>query len=289
MADLLSDYQTEVQRLLHDANANYWSLTDLNDYINLARNHVVTDTGCLRTFQNTYVQPNTEFYAFGSIWAAVLTNAGSGYSSAPTVTITPVNLGSGATATATVNAAGAVTAVTINKAGSGYDQGATIAFSGGGGANAAATAYGLNSYTTDIVNLTVIWGSQRIPMANRAFTELNAIGRLWTQYRYRPGMWSIYSNGVYVAPVPDQLYQVEADTVVLPTPLAGATVGPLVAPWIEPVPYWAAYLAKLNEKQYEEAQSFKQLYYQQVAWANNIYTARMQSVYSDNANLDVDL
>lgn len=285
MADLLSDYETEVRRLLHDANANYWSNTDLDDYINQARNHVVTDTGCLRTLQSLYIQGGTEFYVFGGVWAAVLTNVGSGYTSAPTVTITGGG-GTGATATASINN-GTVSGVSIGNQGTGYTGAPTIAFSGGGGANAAATAYACLASTADIINFTVIWGSQRCLLQGAAWTELNAVGRLWTQYKYRPGMWSPYSNGAYVAPIPDQQYQVELDTVILPTALSGATTGPMVLPAIEAVPYWAAYLAKLNEKQYDEAQAFKQLYFQQINWANNIYTARMQSVYSGNANLDI--
>ena len=61
---------------------------------------------------------------------------GTGYTEAPTVTIT--GDGSGATATAQVSG-GAVTGIAITNPGSGYTS-ATVAFSGGGGADAAATA-----------------------------------------------------------------------------------------------------------------------------------------------------
>ena len=67
-------------------------------------------------------------------------DGGSGYTSAPTVTITNLEggSGSGCAATATVSG-GKVTAVTITNAGSGYNYGATVAFSGGNGTGAAAT------------------------------------------------------------------------------------------------------------------------------------------------------
>ena len=47
----LSTYITEVRRLLHDANANFYTDSQLTDYINSARERVVRDTGCLRTIQ----------------------------------------------------------------------------------------------------------------------------------------------------------------------------------------------------------------------------------------------
>jgi hypothetical protein len=72
----------------------------------------------------------------GTIDNVVVTAGGTGYTSAPTVTIS--GDGTGATATATVTA-GAVTAINITNPGSGYTY-VTIAFSGGAGANAAASA-----------------------------------------------------------------------------------------------------------------------------------------------------
>ncbi len=59
----------------------------------------------------------------GFVYAATVTSGGSGYSTAPAITIT--GNGTGATATATISN-GAVTAITITNAGSGYTTGATI-------------------------------------------------------------------------------------------------------------------------------------------------------------------
>lgn len=69
--------------------------------------------------------------------AITVSNGGSGYTSAPTVTLT--GDGSGAEATATV-LEGVVTAVTVTKGGYGYTSAPTVAFSGGGGTGAVATA-----------------------------------------------------------------------------------------------------------------------------------------------------
>jgi|SaaInlLV_10m_DNA_1039704.scaffolds.fasta_scaffold06684_2 hypothetical protein len=69
-----------------------------------------------------------------------LTNGGSGYSTAPTVSFSGGG-GSGATAVATINGSGVVDSVLITDPGKNYTSAPTVSFSGGGGSGAAATAY----------------------------------------------------------------------------------------------------------------------------------------------------
>jgi len=71
------------------------------------------------------------------VTSIAVTNGGSGYTSAPTVSIT--GSGNGATATATISG-GAVTAITVTNGGDGYSSAPTVSFTGGGGSSAAATA-----------------------------------------------------------------------------------------------------------------------------------------------------
>ena len=78
--------------------------------------------------------------ATSAIKAIVLTNAGNGYATAPTVDIPPPPSGGGgmqASAAASVTAIG-VTGVTITAPGKGYTSPPQVVFSGGGGAGAAA-------------------------------------------------------------------------------------------------------------------------------------------------------
>lgn len=70
------------------------------------------------------------------LYSITVTGLGSGYTSAPTVVITPAN---GATATATISG-GEVTAVSVILPGSGFTTAPAITFTGGGGTGAAATA-----------------------------------------------------------------------------------------------------------------------------------------------------
>lgn len=73
MSTTLGDYITECRRLLHDANANFYSDTELTDYVNMGRNRLVRDTGCLRTYQTTATVTNQEVYTFSTLPQGALT------------------------------------------------------------------------------------------------------------------------------------------------------------------------------------------------------------------------
>jgi hypothetical protein len=64
---ILSQYTTQVRRLLNDAQANYWSNDELRDYINEARRQVARDTLCVRLFQNGTLQAGQEQYEYTDV------------------------------------------------------------------------------------------------------------------------------------------------------------------------------------------------------------------------------
>ena len=78
--------------------------------------------------------------------SVTVTNGGSGYTSAPTVTFSG-GTGSGATGTASVTLDG-VSSVTVDAAGSGYTSAPSVSFTGGGGGSGAT---GTASLTLDAV------------------------------------------------------------------------------------------------------------------------------------------
>lgn len=84
----------------------------------------------------------TQLYGRDKVCTVVMTNNGSGYTSAPTVSLVGGG-GTNATGTPALAANGRIYGVYITDYGSGYTPGATfsVGFSGGGGAGAAATAY----------------------------------------------------------------------------------------------------------------------------------------------------
>jgi predicted RNA-binding protein with TRAM domain len=129
-------------------------------YGNIIRNNNISrnNTGIFVTsnlivtnhFENNYIGSNVQFGIndvglngtntgiFG-VNGYTITVPGSGYTSAPTVTITGGG-GAGATAYATINSAGAVNGIFFTNTGTGYTSAPTVTITGGGGSGATATA-----------------------------------------------------------------------------------------------------------------------------------------------------
>jgi hypothetical protein len=209
MSTTLSDYITSCRRLLHDANGNFYSDTELTDYINDARVRLVRDTGVFGWYQTTATVTNQETYTFSSL-----------------------------------------------------PQG---------------------SNTMDVINVNLIWGNTRIPLRYLPWTQFNAELRFWQNYSGRPIAFSMYGpTTFYVGPVPDQVYSMELDTVIMPSPLVNqADVDTIPDPWTTPVPFYACYKAKYKEQSYGEAEIFKQEYQRQAqSVLATTYTRRMPNPYS---------
>lgn len=115
------------------------TITSVDEAKAIARTSLVPDTS------NDAVIAQIDRTA-GTISVPSISNGGSGYTSAPTVTFAAAP-GSGTTATGTATVSGgAVTAITMTNVGAGYTSAPTITFSGGGGSSAAATAVVGSSY-----------------------------------------------------------------------------------------------------------------------------------------------
>jgi hypothetical protein len=93
------------------------------------------------TDKGLYTWNGTDLLAVGGVGQIGLTNRGSGYTSAPAVTISAPNQTNGvqATATATITA-NAVSSISITNGGSGYTSAPTVTITGGGGSGATAIA-----------------------------------------------------------------------------------------------------------------------------------------------------
>lgn len=148
----------------------------------------------------------------GEIDAITKTAGGSGYSSAPTVTIT--GDGTGASATATVSG-GAVTALTLNTAGFGYSF-AFVQFTGGGGSGATATAT-LGSTETDTLQSNV--ESQAISGTIDRI-EVSAIG---VDYTAGDSIISIIGDGTGATATPTINTRGEITSVTIVSPGTGYT------------------------------------------------------------------
>ena len=279
MAQTLQGYITQVRRLLHDANGNFYSDQQLTDYINAARERVVRDTGCLRTIQITQVPTtpvaggkNPYFWSAGGIAATgdfvvynifiyKVLNGGTFDANAPQY---PSGPNPYPPSTPFLNGT-----VTLQYAGPSEII------------NYACLPQGVN--TLDILNINLYWGNTRIPMRYLAWTDFNAQLRFWQNYIGRPIAFSVFGQGqIYISPVPDQVYTVELDTVILPTPLVNlADTDNIVDPYNTSVQYYAAYTAKYFEQSYGEAEIYKQQYDKHTqAVLVSTYTRRMPNPYS---------
>jgi hypothetical protein len=275
----LSSYLTEVQRLLHDANAVFWSTSELTDYINEARERVVRDTGCLRTLQIT----NTPLSSTGVVaipWSNGLTVT-AGQFIFSNIFIYQVITGGVLNSDAAPYPTGSATFPPSTPFTNGT---ATLQYSSNCEIiSLAALPNGIQ--TLDVLNVTLYWGNSRIPLRYLPWSNFNAQLRYWQNYVGRPICFSTYGQGqLYIAPVPDQSYSIEVDTVILPLPLSTNTpnaVDTIVDPYTTPVAFYAAYKAKYKEQSYGEAEIYKQEYAKHVqAVLNSTYTRRIPDPYS---------
>jgi hypothetical protein len=289
----LQSYLTDVQRLLHDANLNFYTQQQLTDYINSARERVVRDTGCLRQIvvtQTPTVQGGTPTawvantavtagsYVFSNIFIYQYQTSGTSSSTAPPYPSAATNNYTNyppstafADGTATLLYVGNCEIITYENLSSIL---ATMPLS---------TTTG--NTVLDIVNINLYWGNTRVPLDYLSWSDFNARLRFWQNYIGRPLAFSIYSqNRIYIGPVPDQIYQVEIDCVLLPNPLSLSTstaVDSINDPYSVAVKFYAAYLAKYYEQSFGEAEIYKQEYTKQISSIiNTIYTRRIPTIYS---------
>jgi hypothetical protein len=274
----LSSYITEVQRLLHDANAVFWSTSELTDYINDARERVARDTGCLRTLQITST-PISNTGVAASIWTAGATvNTGDFIFS--NIFIYQVTSGGVLGADAPPYPAASYTFPPSTPFTNGT---ATLQYSGPAEIIPFATL--TNGNTLDILNVTIYWGNSRIPLRYLPWSNFNAQLRYWQNYVGRPVCFSVYGqNTIYIGPVPDQAYVVEIDSTILPSSLSSTNpnvTDQITDPYTTPVAFYAAYKAKYKEQSYGEAEIYKQEYLKQVnAVLNSTFTRRIPDPYS---------
>ena len=275
----LNSYITEVQRLLHDANAVFWSTSELTNYINDARERVARDTGCLRTLQISQTPISstgvgaTQWaqglavtageFVFNNIFIYQVTGSGVLGTSAP-----PYPSGANVFPPSTPFTDGT----------------ATLQYSGPAEIIPFSTLS--TGQTLDILNITLYWGNSRIPLRYLPWSNFNAQLRYWQNYVGRPVCFSVYGQSqIYISPVPDQSYVIEIDTTILPTPLTqdnANAVDPINDPYTTPVAFYAAYKAKYKEQSYGEAEIYKQEYMKHVnAVQNSVFTRRIPDPYSN--------
>ena len=278
---MLDYYLQQVQLLLRDTKEEEFNTADLRMYINLGRNKIAADAQCIRQLVPS----------FGS-FATVSGGGGSGYGSAPAVTVTPPDAyGVGytqAVITASV-AGGVVTGYVLVTAGTGYVN-PTVTLSGGGGsgatidftltpflttyanqetytfaaASALITAEGIGGIFA-VQNVSMSWGSLKPTLRWMDWSGFQAYLRSQNlQSTNWPTVWAQYGEGtqgsIYLYPIPSQTMQMDWDCYCLPKWLASdSDFEALPYPWTEAVPFYAAYIAH-SGKNLDMANYFEQKY-----------------------------
>jgi hypothetical protein len=301
----LNTYITEVQRLLHDANANFYTTSQLTDYINSARERVVRDTGCLREIVVTQtpcqVAPTATIssatpaypqawaastayslnsFLFSNIFVYQVTTAGTTDTTAPPYPGNNTNNYSNyPPSTEFFNGTCGLTYV------GNAENISYAALTNLMGSSPLSPSSG--NTVLDVLNINLYWGNTRVPLNYLSWTDFNSRLRFWQNYIGRPLAFSIYGQqNIYLGPVPDQIYQIEVDCVVLPlelTLVSPNTTDTINDPYNTCVKFYAAYLAKYYEQSFGEAEIYKQEYNKHVAAVlNSVFTRRIPTPYSSN-------
>jgi hypothetical protein len=275
----IATYEAQVSDLLHDPTNVIWGLTQVDRYINEARRQLVMDTGCLRSLQTAYFTQGVEAYTFGAVTGAAIVAGGINYLPGDTVGFSGGG-GSGVAATLGVTG-GAVTSITFTNFGSGYTSApaATITTGTGSGASIAVGAINVNTY--DVLGINLFWGASRYPLRWRAWSVFSQLRRQWSGQQSQPDMWAVYGDTqIYIGLLPNQTYQGEVDTIILPIDIAGATVDPIPVLLQDAIKFYAAHLAKFNIQAFGEASMFKKQYADKRDQLLSVYTGRVPNPYS---------
>lgn len=101
------------------------------------------------------------------IQSITITNAGSGYTSAPTITLSNTGGGSGATFTVTTSATQVISAITITNAGSGYTSTPALTLNNTGTGSGA--AWTVNTTATNVPSINKTWDGEGTPTTSASY------------------------------------------------------------------------------------------------------------------------
>lgn len=114
----------------------------------------------------------------------------------------------------------------------------------------------------------IIFNNFRYMLLNYPWTQYQALVRSYPQqYYYVPTVMSQYGQGsggsIYMYPLPNALYQWEADCLCLPSDLEDdEDFEALPDPWTDAVPYFAAQMCYLELQNFNYARAMMELYQQ---------------------------
>lgn len=146
----------------------------------------------------------------------------------------------------------------------------------------------LDADIASIDQVTVLWGSQRVPLRNYAYSDFSVQVRGIVGFQSVPVAFSMYADKLYIGPIPNQSYAYELDCIMYPAPLLDfSTMGEINdRSSIMAVKYYAAFRARMSQGDAAAAEAFFQLYGQRIGWSANRFTTRLSQLFPDNENLE---
>ena len=145
----------------------------------------------------------------------------------------------------------------------------------------------LDAKIASVDQATCIWGSQRVPLRNYAYSDFSVQVRGIVGFQSVPVAFSVYADKFYIGPIPNQSYQYELDCIMYPDALTDfATLGEINdRSSVMAVKYYAAFRARMSQGDEAAASAFFQLYGERVGWSANRFTTRLSQLFPDNENL----
>lgn len=262
----LTAYLTATRRLLHDANSKTFTDAELTSYVNSSRKRVALDTGSISGLVAFNLCQGQESYPYsGAVANLTVTNAGGGYASSPTVSFAGGG-GTGVSATVSI-ASGTVSAITLTSTGSGFTAAPAVTLTGGGPSTTATVTASIMQ-ALDILSISVNYQNSYITLGYEVFSKFQAVARYWRTMQGMPSIWTMGppagvggGRAFYIYQIPSQAYPADVHCITTPSDLVDDTTPePLTYPESDLVPYYAAFLAKYNEQEFQESEKYLMQY-----------------------------
>lgn len=135
----------------------------------------------------------------------------------------------------------------------------------------------------DVFSIVLIFGQTRAVLDNPSLTDLNIYYRpSRTQNGWTAGWAKQGPSTVIFGPTPSTAFVTEWDCAVYASPLIlTADTDPLPYPYTKPVPFYAAHLAKINERNHaDEAMEFLADYDRELGVATSARVGRIPNAYT---------
>lgn len=289
-ASTLGDYLDELRRLLHDPLDQYWPVQDKVNDINRAMQRRDVDTGANRQLVPFALTIGKDTYAFRELggfpaipYAPIITIAGLLVDWFTTVRVVCLKATSFTLEFSVPAPKGAEVqwAVPLIAATGQVPPETRTVRVPLGAVNVTIDAPS-PPRIFDVVGINLLYIAQRVVLLQFSYTKLNVYKRPWVPYQGIVEGWTRYGTSqVVFGPQPSLNYLTEWDVCVYSTPLVTATdVDPVPFPYtLRLVPTYAAYLAKINERQYDEAGTFMQDYMRELDVARNQRVGLLPSAY----------